>query len=118
MEIRQFPRMHMSIPINYLIQMEESSQGPWIGPGVLKNLSQSGAYFLCEDHLELGMDNIGNFTISTTSASSDLPVNSYIVFKGLVKRIEPSPGGSNGFGVAVQLLSPIEIVPKNQSPGE
>jgi hypothetical protein len=112
MEIRQSQRMHMSIPIRYRIQMPESSEGPWTGQGVLKNLSQGGAYFTCEDHLQLDLEIIGYFTISTISPSTDLSINSDIVFKGLVKRIEPSPEGSNGFGVAVQLLSPLEIVPR------
>jgi hypothetical protein len=117
MEPQHSSRMHMSIPMRYRIQMPDPSKGPWIGQGVLKNLSQNGAYFTCEDHLELDLEHIGNFTISTISPSPDLPVNSDIVFQGLVKSIEPSPGGSPGYGVAVQLLSPLEIVPRNQSPG-
>jgi hypothetical protein len=116
-EIRNSSRMHMSIPMHYHIQMDEKSNGTWTGRGVLRNLSQDGAYFTCEEQLELALENIGNFIISTISPATDLPVGSDIVFKGQVKRIEPSPGGSPGYGVAVQLLSPLEIVPRNQSPG-
>jgi hypothetical protein len=38
------------------------------------------------------------------------------VFKGLVKRIEPPSEKSASFGVAVQLLSPIKVVLKDQNP--
>jgi len=116
MENRQFSRMNMSIPINYRIHISEPSERLWIGQGVLKNLSQGGAFFTCEDPLPLVMGNSGIFTIDIISLSPDFPVSSLIVFKGLVKRIEPPTEGATGFGVAVQLLSPVELLPKDQVP--
>jgi hypothetical protein len=116
MEIRQFSRLNMPIPMNYRIHITEPSEGLWIGQGVLKNLSQGGAFFTCEDPLPLVKGNSGTFTISIISPSPDFPVSSHIVFKGLVKRIEPPTEGVTGFGVAVQLLSPMELVPKDQVP--
>jgi len=116
MESRQFPRMHMPIPMRYRIHISEPSEGLWIGQGVLKNISAGGAYFTCEDNVQLDMGHSGTFTISNISASPAFPVNSAIVFKGLVKRIEPPTEKSASFGVAVQFLSPIEVVPKDQNP--
>jgi len=116
MEDRQFSRMHMPIPINYRIHLSETSEGLWMGQGVLKNLSQGGAFFTSEDPLPLVMGNSGTFTISIISPSPDLPVGYHIMFKGLVKRIGPPTEGATGFGVAVQLLSAIELLPKDQVP--
>jgi hypothetical protein len=116
MENRQFSRMYMSIPMNYRIHIPEPSEVLWIGQGVLQNLSQSGAFFTCEDPLPLVKGNGGTFTISIISPSPDFSVSSHIVFKGLVKRIEPPTKGDTGFGVAVQLLSPMELVPQDQVP--
>jgi len=116
MEMRQFPRMQMPIPMRYRIHISEPSEGLWIGQGVLKNISEEGAYFTCEDDLQLDMGHSGTFTFSIISASPAFPVNSDIVVKGLVKRIEPPTEKSASFEVAVQLLSPIEVVPKDQNP--
>jgi hypothetical protein len=106
----------MPIPMRYRIHISEPSEGLWIGQGVLKNISVGGAYFTCEDNVQLEMGHSGTFTISNISASSAFPVNADIVFKGLVKRVEPSPEKSAGFGVAVQFLLPIEVVTKDQNP--
>jgi hypothetical protein len=116
MEDRQFSRMNMPIPMNYRIHISETSEGLWIGQGVLKNLSKGGAFFTCEDPLALAMGNSGTFTISIISLSPDFPVRYHIVFKGLVKRIEPPTEAATGFGVAVQLLSPMALLPKDQVP--
>ena len=116
MEMRQFPRMHMPIPMRYRIHISEPSEGLWIGQGVLKNIGGGGAYFTCEDDVQLDIGHSGTFTISIISVSHPFPVNSDLVFKGLVKRIEPPTEKSASFEVAVQLLSPIEVVPKDQNP--
>ncbi len=112
MAIRRFSRMNMPILINYRIHISEPSEEVWISQGVLKNLSQGGAFFTCEYPPPLAEGNTGTFIISILSPSPDVPVGSQIVFQGMLKRIEAPAEGAAGFGVAVQFLSPVELVPK------
>jgi acetoin utilization protein AcuB len=115
-EMRQFLRMHMPLTMRYHIHISEPSERLWGGQGVMKNISDGGAYFTCEDDLQLDVGYSGIFTISIISSLPDFPVNSDIVFKGLVKRLEPPTAKSASFGVAVQFLPPMAIVPKDLNP--
>jgi hypothetical protein len=115
-EMRQFLRMHMPVTMRYRIHISEPLERLWVGHGVMKNISDGGAYFTCEDDLQLDMGHSGIFTISIISSLPDFPVNSDIVFKGLVKRIEAPSDKSASFGVAVQILATLEIVPRDQDP--
>ncbi|MCX5890337.1 MAG: PilZ domain-containing protein [Deltaproteobacteria bacterium] len=116
MEKRQSLRMNLPVPMKYRLHISEPSEKVRIGEGVLKNLSQGGVFFTCEDPLSFAIGNTGIFTIIIISPSLDSPESSHIVFTGLVKRIELPTEGATGFGVAVQLLSPLEVVAKDLPP--
>jgi hypothetical protein len=46
MDRRNYPRTNVSIPVKFHIRHLEAPGEPWIGRGVLKNLSLNGIFFI------------------------------------------------------------------------
>jgi hypothetical protein len=108
MERRQYPRIHMPLPMEYQIRNPESGETV-SGQGVLKNFSSDGAYFTSGDRLPLEVGQVRDFTLRLIPAVPHLPKAPPIKFKGQVIRLEPQQGDPADFGVAVKLLSRLEI---------
>jgi len=45
MDRRNYPRTEATIPIEFNVQHPEATEEPWIGRGVLANLSLTGIFF-------------------------------------------------------------------------
>lgn len=114
MEKRGSSRMNLPVPMKFRLHISEPSEEVRIGEGVLKNISRGGVYFTCEDPLSLAIGNSGTFTFFILDSQQ----RCHMVFKGVVHRIVLPIEGDTGFGVAVQLMSPLEIVRTKLPPSE
>jgi hypothetical protein len=106
MEKRKFPRLAVSLPIQYHVRSPDS--GEYVGgKGMLKNISQGGMYFNCPPPLPLQDGDMGDFVIDTTA--SNIQYHPRMKVSGRVVRIE-SPGiNSAEYGIAIQFLSVLTL---------
>jgi PilZ domain len=102
-ERRSHIRFYFSLPMDFQVQVADSDEA-WESKAVLKNISQGGLYFECQDIPQLKRGIVGEFTFTTTPPKYSF-INSPIKAQAVVKRIEPRVAGSANFGVAVQFLS-------------
>jgi c-di-GMP-binding flagellar brake protein YcgR len=102
-ERRAHTRVYISLPMEYQVQFEDAANA-WGSKAVLKNISQGGLYFECENLPELKRGSIGDFTFNTIPPRYSF-INSPIKAQAVVKRIESGIAGSSKFGVAVQFLT-------------
>lgn len=103
MERRQHIRFYFSLPMEFQVQVPDSEES-WESRAVLKNISQGGLYFECENLPQLKRGNVGEFTFVTEPPKYSF-INSPIKAHAVVKRIEPRVAGSSNFGVAVQFIN-------------
>jgi hypothetical protein len=104
MERRDYPRTHGSIPIEFRVRHLETPDAPWIGRGVLTNLSLSGIFFIPEDQPPLKPGDIRDFTFTPSHPHGAMPKPFIIKARGKVMRIEMSDDHTC-CGVAVNFLS-------------
>jgi hypothetical protein len=104
MDRRSYPRTKGSIPIEFHVQHLEAAEEPWIGKGVLANLSLTGIFFFPNDQLPLKQGDIRDFTFTLPHAVEGLSRPSTIKARGKVMRIEISEDHTFP-GVAVDFLA-------------
>jgi hypothetical protein len=102
-ERRQHIRFYFSLPMKFEAQLPDSGES-WECQATLKNISQGGLYFVCENLPQLKRGNVAEFTFNTTPPKYGF-IKSPIKAQAEVKRIEPRIAGTDDFGVAVQFLS-------------
>jgi hypothetical protein len=103
MERRRFPRLYLSLPMQYHVFLPESEESV-AGQGVLKNISLGGIFFQCEAPAALKKGRIVDFTLTALPYNSDFPMTGHLRAQGLVVRVEPPPQESSYSGVAVEFL--------------
>ena len=104
MDRRNYPRIETSIPIEFNVLHLEATEEPWIGRGVLANLSLTGIFFFPENQPPLKQGDIRDFTFTLPHAIEGLSRQSIIKARGKVVRIEI--GENHTFpGVAVDFLT-------------
>jgi c-di-GMP-binding flagellar brake protein YcgR len=102
-ERRTHTRIYISLPMEYQVQFEDAEDS-WASKATLKNISQGGLYFECENLPQLKRGSIAEFTFNTIPARYSF-INSPIKAEAEVKRIETHVAGTSNFGVAVQFMS-------------
>jgi hypothetical protein len=104
MDRRNYPRIEASIPIEFNVLDLEATEAPWIGRGVLANLSLTGIFFFPDNQPPLKQGDIRDFTFTFPHAIEGLSRPSIIKARGKVIRLEISE--NHAFpGVAVDFLT-------------
>ncbi|MGB8993393.1 MAG: PilZ domain-containing protein [Desulfobaccales bacterium] len=103
MERRNYPRTDGFIPIEFQIRHLETPDEPWIGRGVLTNLSFTGIFFVPDDQPPLKPGDIRDF-IFTPAHFLEERKSFIIKARGKVMRIEMSDDHTC-LGVAVNFLA-------------
>jgi hypothetical protein len=104
MDRRNYPRTGVSIPIEVNVWHLEATEEPWIGRGVLGNLSLTGIFFFPDNHPPLKQGDIRDFTFALPHAIEGFSRPSIIKARGIVMRIEISEDHIC-LGVAVDFLT-------------
>jgi hypothetical protein len=104
MDRRNYPRTEVFIPIEFNVRHLEATEEPWVGRGVLANLSLTGILFFPDNQPPLKQGDIRDFTFALPHAIEGLSRPSIIKAKGKVMRIEISEGHTCP-GVAVDFLT-------------
>ena len=104
MDRRNYPRTKGAIPIEFHVRNPEAPEKPWIGKGVLVNLSLTGIFFFPNNQPPLKHGDIGDFTFTLPHAIEGLSRPSTIKARGKVMRIEISEDHTFP-GVAVDFLA-------------
>jgi hypothetical protein len=104
MDRRNYPRMGASFPIGFNVRNHEATEYPWIGRGVLANLSLTGIFFFPDNQLPLKQGDIRDFTFTLPHATEGMSRPSIIKARGKVVRIEISTEHTCP-GVAVDFLT-------------
>jgi hypothetical protein len=104
MDRRNYPRIEAPIPIGLNVRHLEATEDPWIGRGVLANLSLTGIFFFPDNQPPLKQGDIRDFTFTLSHAIEGLSRPSVIKAKGKVIRIEISADHTCP-GVAVDFLT-------------
>ncbi len=104
MGCRNYPRTEVSIPIEFHVRRIEATEEPWIGMGVLANLSLTGIFFFPDNQSPLKQGDIRDFTFALPRAIEGFSRPSIIKARGKVMRIEISEDHTC-LGVAVDFLT-------------
>jgi hypothetical protein len=104
MDSRNYPRIEASIPMEFNVQHLEATEEPWIGRGVLANLSLTGIFFFPDNQPPLKKGDIRDFTFTLPHAIEGFSRPSIIKARGKVIRIEISENHTFP-GVAVDFLT-------------
>jgi c-di-GMP-binding flagellar brake protein YcgR len=104
MDRRKYPRTEATIPIEFNVRHPEATEEPWIGRGVLANLSLTGIFFFPDNQPPLKQGDIRDFTFTLPHAIEGLSRPSTIKARGKVMRIEISEDHTFP-GVAVDFLA-------------
>ena len=106
MENRRHPRLHLQLPIRFIVEQPES-QNSQSGQGVLKNISYGGILFQVEPPLPVQPGHVREFSFFLTPENKPECDLAHFQAQGLVLRIEPPDPNSSTYGVAVQFLSAL-----------
>ena len=104
MDRRNYPRIEASVPIEINVRDLEATEEPWIGRGVLANLSLTGIFFFPDNQPPLKQGDIRDFTFTLSHAIEGLFGPLIIKARGKVMRIEIN-ADPTCFGVAVDFLT-------------
>jgi hypothetical protein len=104
MDRRHYPRVEASVPIEFTVGHPEATQEPWVGQGMLANLSLTGILFFPDNQPPLQPGDVRDFTFNLAHAVEGLSRPTTIQARGKVMRIEISE--VHAFpGVAVDFLT-------------
>ena len=106
MENRRHPRLHLQLPIRFIVEQPES-QDSQSGQGVLENISYGGILFQVEPPLPVQPGHVREFSFFLTPENKPECDLAHFHAQGLVLRIEPPDKNSSTYGVAVQFLSAL-----------
>lgn len=105
MERRKYHRVHVDLPIAYLILSPDSGKS-FTGMGVLKNISPRGMFLICSPPLPISDGDIRNFTIDTMQIMRH---SSRLTALGKVVRKELPKENSFDCEIRVQFLSDLNV---------
>jgi len=101
MERRRYHRLYFSLPMECQVDLQDGQES-WSSPGILRNLSLGGAYFVCDSLPQLRRGDVGEFTLQFASRGDGL-----LQARGQVKRVDHHVLGFTAYGVAVEFLSTL-----------
>lgn len=105
MERRRHNRICTAIPVEIQFKKPESPEVPWTTFGVLKNLSNEGAYFICHDPPSLEPGQTREVTITPIEEHPNFPGGTFIHGKSRVVRLDSLETGNHEIGVALEFIS-------------
>jgi hypothetical protein len=103
MERRINQRFYVAIPITFKVQIPKPTENPWMGSGVLENISYGGLYFKSNDTLPVEEGQIRSFTFTFTKEHPTFPEKDFIIAKCRVVRIDPPKPDQQDEDVGVAL---------------
>lgn len=106
MERRCHPRLHLEVPIRFIVEQPERRESQ-DGEGILKDISQGGIRFQVEPPLPVQPGNIREFSFFLRPEKTRQCDPVHFHAQGLVLRIEPPDPNSAAYGVAVKFLSEL-----------
>jgi len=106
MEKRRHPRLHLQLPIRFIVEQPET-QDSQDGEGMLKDISYGGILFAVEPPLPVEPGQIREFSFFLTPENVEPPDPAHLHARGLVLRIDPPDPNTSAYGVAVQFLSAL-----------
>jgi len=106
MERRRHPRLHLQLPIRFIVEQPETRDSQ-SGQGMLKNISYGGILFQVEPPLPVQPGHVREFSFFLTPENKKECDLAHFQAQGLVLRIEPPDPNSSTYGVAVQFLSAL-----------
>jgi hypothetical protein len=108
MEKRRHPRLHLQLPIRFIVQQPETRDSQ-DGEGMLKDISYGGILFTVEPPLPVQPGHIREFSFFLTPENAQQRDAEHLHAQGLVLRIDPPDPNSSAYGVAVQFLSALTM---------
>jgi hypothetical protein len=108
MEKRRHPRLHLSLPIRFVVE-EPEIQDSQTGQGMLKNISYGGILFQVEPPLPLQAGQVREFSFYLMPDQKNQCDLAHFRAQGLVLRLETPDPQSSAYGVAVQFLSALTM---------
>jgi len=106
MEKRRHPRLHLQLPIRFIVEQPETRDSQ-SGQGMLKNISYGGILFQVEPPLPVQPGHVREFSFFLSPKHKKESDLAHFQAQGLVLRIEPPDPNSSAYGVAVQFLSAL-----------
>ena len=106
MDKRRHPRLHLQLPIRFIVEQPETRDSQ-AGHGMLKNISYGGILFQVEPPLPVKTGQIREFSFFLTPKEHQGRDLTHLQAQGMVLRIEPPDPNSSAYGVAVQFLSAL-----------
>ena len=106
MEKRRHPRLHLQLPIRFIVEQPET-QDYQDGEGMLKDISHGGILFTVEPPLPVEPGQIREFSFFLTPENVEPSAPAHLHAQGLVLRIDPPDPNTSAYGVAVQFLSAL-----------
>ena len=106
MNKRRHPRLHLQLPIRFIVEQPETKDSQ-DGEGILKNISYGGILFQVEPPLPVQPGHIREFSFFLTPENDKQRDAAHFHAQGLVLRIDPPDPNSSAYGVAVQFLSAL-----------
>jgi hypothetical protein len=108
MENRRHPRLHLQLPIRFIVEQPETRDSQ-SGQGMLKDISYGGILFQVEPPLPVQPGHIREFSFFLTPENAKQRDPAHLHAQGLVLRIDPPHPNSSAYGVAVQFLSALTM---------
>ena len=106
MDNRRHPRLHLQLPIRFIVEQPETRDSQ-AGQGMLKNISYGGILFQAEPPLPVKPGQIREFYFYPMGEQAQKCDLTHLEAQGLVLRIEPPDPNSSAYGVAVQFISAL-----------
>ena len=106
MENRRHPRLHLQVPIRFIVEQPETRDSQ-AGQGMLKNISYGGILFQVEPPLPVKPGQVREFYFYPMPEHNEQCDPTHFEAQGLVLRIEHPDPNSSAYGVAVQFLSAL-----------
>jgi hypothetical protein len=117
MDKRKHRRISKLLPLKFKTDLPKAEEAQET-PGFLKNISSGGIYFKCKEPPTFGPGHIIDFNIDTSNDTNLTEKGNHFMFKGQGKviRIDPPGPNSSYYGVAVELLTPLDMTRFVRSP--
>jgi hypothetical protein len=106
MDKRQHPRLHLQLPIRFIVAQPEARDCQE-GEGMLKDISWGGILFQVEPPLPVEPGQVREFSFFLVPERGEPRDPVHLHAQGLVLRLDPPDPNSSAYGVAVQFLSAL-----------
>ena len=106
MDKRQYPRLHLQLPIRFIVAQPETRDCQ-DGEGMLKDISCGGILFEVKPPLPVELGQVREFSFFLSPEHGEQRDLVHFHAQGLVLRLDPPDPNNSAYGVAVQFLSEL-----------